>query len=297
MQKIILYTVLLLGLCACMDEVTIDLESGDPMIGIYGSITTEKKKHTIILSRSTDFYKPGAPEMISNATVSVFDGENTIEFAENPEHAGIYETIEVIAGEIGRTYQLSVSLLDKDGVEKHFSAESTIRPIPERIDSAKILPQTFNGKEREHRLKICPYFQTIADNEMNYLAKVAINEVLITDTLTEFSIARLAGFNGLYFNGIEMEILFGGVDFPVGIYTLDTRKPDENIQEFDKITLYLYSIENEYRRFIQDIRNSSGSNPFMGTPSNVRSNIKPEGKALGFFFTASVVEYPFLYYK
>jgi hypothetical protein len=295
MQKIILYLALIFGLLSCTEEVVIDLESGEQIIGIYGSITTEKKKHAIILSRSTDFYASGAPEMISNATVSLFDGTNTIELAENPEQPGIYETIEEIAGEVGLTYQLSVSLLDKDGSMKHFSAESTMRPIPERIDSAKILPYTFmGGRELENHFKICPYFQTIADREMTYLVKIAINDVLITDTLTKASIVRMAELNGLYFNGPEMKLLFEEEDFPTGIYIIETES-DEYIKPFDKITIYLYSIDNEYRRFIQDIRFSSGSNPFMGTPVNVRSNIEPAGKALGFFYAASVVEYSFLY--
>jgi|GEM_PF-657858 len=295
MQKIILYLILILGLFSCKEEVVIDLESGVQMIGIYGSITTEKKKHAIILSRSTEFYASGAPEMISNATVSVFDGTNTIEFAENPQQPGVYETIEEIAGEVGLTYQLSVDLLDKDGSMKHFSAESTMRPIPGQIDSAKILPYTFNGRIIDNHLKICPYFPTVDDKEMTYLIKIAINDVLITDTLTEYSIGRLAELNGIYFNGPEMESIFDEKDFPVGIYFLETNKPDENIKPLDKITIYLYSIDSDYRRFIRDVSNSSGSNPFMGTPTNVRSNIKPAGKALGYFYAASMIEYSFLY--
>ena len=296
MQKTILYFILGIGLfSSCTKEVTIDLESGKQMIGIYGSITTEKKKHAVILSRSADFYASGAPEMVSNATVSVFDGKDTIKFAENPQQPGVYESIEEIAGEVGRTYQLSVDLPDKDGSMKHFSAESTIRPIPQQIDSAKILPYTFNKKEIEHHLKICPYFQTIADKEMTYLIKIAVNDLLITDTLTESFIMRMAELNGIYFNGPEMESIFNEEDFPTGIYVLETEKTDENINLFDKITIYLYSIDNDYRRFIQDVRTSSGSNPFMGTPVNVRSNIKPEGKALGYFYAASMIEYSFLY--
>ncbi len=298
MQKITLYFILLTGLLSCTEEVVIDLEPGEQMIGIYGSITTEKKKHAIILSRSTGFYTPGTPEMVSNATVLLFDGTDTIEFAENPHQPGVYETIEAVAGQTGLTYQLSVSVQDKDGTEKHFSAESTIRPIPERIDSAKVLPyKGFTGKIIKNRFKICPFFQTIDDENMNYLIKVAINDSLITDTLTEYQVLQMAKLNGLYFNGTEMEALFSEQDFPTGIYSLDTEKPDENIQPFDKITLYLYSIDDDYRRFLQDIRSSSGSNPFMGTPSNVRSNIKPAGRALGYFYAASAVEYSFLYYK
>jgi hypothetical protein len=296
MQKTILYFILVFGLFSCTEEVTIDLESGIQIIGIYGSITTEKKKQAITLSRSTEFYASGTPEMISNATVSVFDGTNTIKFSENLEQPGVYESIEEVAGEVGITSQLSVDVLDKDGSMRHFSAESTIEPIPEQIDSVKILPYySFTGKLMDEYLKICPFFQTIADKEINYLVKVAVNDVLITDTLTQFSVIRMAELSGLYFNGWEMRLLFDEKTFPVGIYTLDINREDENIKPQDKVTLYLYSIENGYRRYIQDIKSSGGSNPFMGTPSNVRSNIKPEGKALGYFYTASVIEYSFVY--
>jgi len=295
-QKTVLYTILLLISFSCKEEVVIDLESGDRMIGIYGSITTEKKKHAVTISRSMDFYLSGEPEMVSNAVVSLFDGTNTIEFAENPQQRGVYETIEEFAGEVGVTYKLSVDITEKNGSKKHFSAENTIRPIPEQIDSAKILPvYTFTGKERENRLKICPYFQSIADRDMNYLIKIAINDALIADTITRYPIMRMAELSGLYFNGPEMKLIFNDLNFPIGVYNLNTEKPDENIQTSDKVTIFMYSIDNEYRRFIQDIRNSSGSNPMWGTPTNVRSNIEPAGKALGFFYTASVIEYSFVY--
>jgi hypothetical protein len=295
MQKITLYFIFLVSLFSCTKEITIDLEDGEQMIGIYGSITTEKKKHAIKISRSAGFYSSGAPEMVSNATVSIFDGTTTIRFAENPEQPGIYETVEEVAGKVGFTYQLSVSLQDKDGEMRYFSAESSIRQIPGRIDSAQLLPQSFNGRIIEERFKICPFFQTVADRDMIYLTKVAINDVLITDTLTESSVMQLAELNGIYFNGVEMQALFEETGFPVGVYTLNTKRPDENIHPYDKITIYLYSIDEEYRQFLQDVRSSGGSNPFMGTPVNVRSNIQPAGKVLGFFHAESMVEYSFLY--
>ena len=282
-------------LSSCREEVVIDLESGEQMIGIYGSITTENKKHSIILSRSADFYVSGEPEMISNAVISVFDGTNTIRFEENPQHPGVYETVEAMEGKIGLTYRLSADVPDQNGNMKHFSAESTINPIPEKIDSFKIRPVSFYGREQEDRLKICPYFQTIDDRNIRYMVKIAVNDVLITDTLTECSFVRMAQLRGVYFNGPEMEELFTDMDFPVGIYTLNTTKTDENIKKYDKITIYLYSVEQDYSTFIQDVASSRGSNPFMGTPSNVRSNIQPAGRAIGYFFTASMIEYSHLY--
>ena len=34
---------------------------------------------------------------------------------------------------------------------------------------------------------------------------------------------------------------------------------------------------------------STGSNPMMGAPANVSTNIQPVGEGVGWFFTASVV--------
>lgn len=295
MQKLILYITILFALFSCKEDMTIDLESGEQMIGIYGSITTEKKKHTIALSKSAEFYASGDPEMISGAIVSVFDGTKTIDFEESPEYPGLYQTIDEIAGEVGLTYQLEVTIPNENGDALYFHAESKINPIPEKIDSAEILPLMFNGKIIDDYLKICPYFQTIDDSEITYMTQIAINDILVTDTLTECSIMRMRNLSGIYFNGPEMQLLYGEDNFPSGIYTLDLTKEDENIRPFDKISIYLYSIEDDYRKYMQDIANSSGSNPFMGTPSNVRSNIQPAGKAIGYFYAASMIEYSFYY--
>jgi hypothetical protein len=273
----------------------INLESGEQITGIYGSVTTEMKKQTVTLSRTMGFYDSGYPEMISGATVTVSDGENTFEYVETEETPGLYESKELFAGVIGNTYRLSVSIPDPEGNIQHLTAESTIREIPEKIDSAKIVPARFNGKIIDDYYNICPYFQTLPDDETVYLTKIAINDILITDTLSEYSTRRMMNLSGIYFNGWEMELLFGKDNFPSGMYSLDITKPDENIQPSDKITIFLYSIDNDYRKYIQDIESSTGSNPFMGTPSNVRSNIEPAGKAVGYFYAASMIEYSFTY--
>ena len=295
-SNLILLTIAVFSLFSCREEVIIDLEQGEQMIGIYGTITTENKKHSITLSRSTDFYASGEPEMISNAVVYIFDGTDTIRFKENPQYSGIYETVEDVAGKVGLTYYLSVEIPDKDGNNRHFYAESTINPIPEKIDSAKIRPVSFHGREIENRLKVCPYFQTINDRNINYMIKIAVNDVLITDTLTQSTFVRMLQLGGVYFNGPEMEALYTEMDFPVGVYNFNTKKTNENIKEFDKITIYMYSVEQGFRTYIQDIESSRGSNPFMGTPSNVRSNIQPAGRAVGYFYAASMIEFSFLYY-
>ena len=65
------------------------------------------------------------------------------------------------------------------------------------------------------------------------------------------------------------------------------RKPD--LRDGDVIRADLYSIQYDYLYFYYSLMMSTGSNPMMGAPANVVTNIQPEGKAAGWFMVASVV--------
>ena len=67
------------------------------------------------------------------------------------------------------------------------------------------------------------------------------------------------------------------------------------IEESDEITVYLYSTTPEFATYYNDVLFSFGSNPMMGTPYNVSTNIQPYGKAVGFFEALSVVSASIIY--
>ena len=62
------------------------------------------------------------------------------------------------------------------------------------------------------------------------------------------------------------------------------------------IRLDLLSISMEYLTFIYSLSFSMGSNPMMGPPTNVPTNIQPAGEAVGWFYTASVVSVETVYH-
>ena len=82
---------------SCVDDIIIDTQEGPKLIGISGYISNEYKKHQIVISKTMDFYSNEEIEMISDAEVFVFDGNDTIYFKET-DNKGYYETIDSIAG-------------------------------------------------------------------------------------------------------------------------------------------------------------------------------------------------------
>lgn len=275
-------------LSGCTEDIVIDVEDGPGMIGIYGSITNEMKCHQITVSRSGSFYGTGNPEMVSGAVVTVTDNDSaTYSFHETAP--GVYEMTSPMRGEANHVYQLSVKT-NENGVTEEFYAVDTMRVGIESIDSLKVLPYTFNNKKIDDYYKVCPFFQTLEGDHTSYMMKVAINGHMVTDTLTECRTTQYRLLSGIYLNGEEMEKYYDGEDFPTGMYFIDATKEDEKIKAGDEVTLYMHVISEDYLDYIQDVKGSSGSNPFFGSPANVRTNIQPKNRALGYFFTSAITK-------
>ena len=62
------------GLFSCREDIVIDLEEGNPLVGVEGSFTDEYKRHEVILSYTSDFYQADAIRMVCGAKVAVTDG-------------------------------------------------------------------------------------------------------------------------------------------------------------------------------------------------------------------------------
>lgn len=284
----------LFAIPSCKENIIIDTEEGELLIGIYGSITNEEKRHTITISRSEKFYEKKDPDGILNAKVFVIERpinstENegdTIHYTEISK--GIYETTDICMARQGYSYEMHAIFKD-NGVEKEFTAKEDYSYNNFSIDSIAVLKDMFYGDKSENRNKICPYFDSKSDNESVFISKVAINGKVVTDSLNEFLSFKMQGLSKVYFNGTEMEKLLDD-RYPLGLYYLDKNKKDEVLCPMDKVTLHLYKVSEDYYKYVIEVQNNRGSNPFFGSPFNVRSNIKPEGRALGFFFVASHAE-------
>lgn len=289
MQRIITILFSVFVLAACTEPITITPQEGEQLVGVSGSVTDEFKKQEVIVSRTMPFYG-GEPEMISDAIVYVIDGADTIWYEES-EKPGYYLSVNEFAGQTGHTYHLSIDFSDDNG-NHHFFAESTMNENVECIDSIRVKPWVFNSLEVDDYLGVYPYFQTTDDPNTYYMARVRINNQDVGgDTLTKCEIFEMYGYAGVYFNGPFMVMIAG--EFP--LYGLNQLDSLQVVHPGDTVTMDLWSVPGVYAHYIVDISASTGTNPMMGTPSNVRTNIYPEGEAVGCFHASSLRQCSVIY--
>lgn len=274
------------ALSSCTEDIVIDVEEGDPMIGVEASFTDELKQHEAILSYTAEFYNQNDIQMISGATVYVTDGVDTTYYYEDAEQRGHYFT-DSVAGKKNTLYRLCVEIPEIDGTVYQVFAESLIPDNVESIDSIVVkhfngmndtVPSTFFMDTIEW---LYPYFQSLPDPNIIYMPMVSKNDTLITDSLRMRMMIAQGGFAGYYVNGPEM--LQSNKEIPIGYFRRS------QLMDGDRIHADLYSITPEYYYYYYSLLMSTGNNPMLGAPANVSTNIQPEGEGVGWFFTASVV--------
>ncbi len=280
------------GLLSCREDIVIDLEEGNPLVGVEGSFTDEYKRHEVILSYTSDFYQADAIRMVSGAKVAVTDGVDTIPYLEQEDRPGHYLT-DSVAGKKNTLYRLMVSVPDvgePDGY-KHLTAESYMNDNIEVIDSLVLKPfNLFQGiPMKDTMYMIYPYFQSLPDPSIVFMIHLYEDGISQSDTLTKVLAIPMAGYAGYYVNGPEF--LVTNMEIAVGMVK------SSELHDGEVIRLDLLSIPLDYMTFVYSLSFSMGSNPMMGPPTNVITNIQPAGEAVGWFYAASVVSAETVYHK
>lgn len=290
MKKLIIPIVLIFTMFSCREDVVIDLEKGNPLIGVEGSFTDEFKRHEVILSYTADFYNADEIKMITGAKVAVTNGFDTIPFLEQPDRPGHYLT-DSVAGVKRMFYTLLVDVPEGDGF-KHLYAQSYMANNVDAIDSIVLKNNSmfFNMPfiDGDTIYYLYPYFQSLPDPTIVYLVHVSEDGVPQNDTLTQANSIPMAGYAGYYVNGPEM--LLHNLPIPVCVIR------ESQLHDGKLIRLDLLSIPYDYMTFIMNVKMAMGSNPMMGSPSNVMTNIQPSGEAVGWFYAASVVSKEMVYH-
>lgn len=272
-------------LVSCTEEITIDVEEGDTMIGVEAYFSDELKQHETILSYTSDFYTQEEIRMVSGAHVYITDGIDTIVYHEDNERKGHYLT-DVVAGKRNTPYRLCIDIIESDNEPVHLFSESILSDNVDCIDSLVIKP--YNGNNDTVMTVIFgdtiewvyPYFQSLPDPNIVYMPLVYKNDTLLTDTLNQQMMIPVGGYAGYYINGPEMQAQ--NKEIPIFYF----RKSD--LRNGDRIRVGLQSIPPDFIYFYYSITMSNGSNPMLGAPANVVTNIQPTEKAVGWFLTSSV---------
>jgi len=275
-------------LASCTEDIVIDVEDGDRMIGVAATFTDEMKCHEAILSYTDDFYNNNEDiRMVTGATVYVTDNVDTVYYIEDTAQPGHYFTAPV-AGKKNTLYRLCITAPDINGNMVDLFAESYVPDNVDCIDSLVLkpynglndsVPTVFFGDTVEF---LYPYFQSLMDSTIVYMPMISKNDTLLTDSLNDMRmVVPMAGYAGYYVNGPEMQM--ANKEIPIYYF----RKSQLRIG--DAVRVDLFSIGADYIYFYYSLMMSTGSNPMLGAPANVSTNIQPEGLAVGWFMTASVV--------
>ena len=275
-------------LASCTEDIVIDVEDGDRMIGVAATFTDEMKCHEAILSYTDDFYNNNEDiRMVTGATVYVTDNVDTVYYIEDTAQPGHYFTAPV-AGKKNTLYRLCITAPDINGDMVDLFAESYVPDNVDCIDSLVLkpynglndsVPTVFFGDTVEF---LYPYFQSLMDSTIVYMPMISKNDTLLTDSLRDMRmVIPMAGYAGYYVNGPEMQM--ANKEIPIYYF----RK--SQLRVGDAVRVDLFSIGADYIYFYYSLMMSTGSNPMLGAPANVSTNIQPEGLAVGWFMTASVV--------
>lgn len=285
MIRNIIYRAVLIALAAslasCTDEIDIDLKGGDaPILVVDARLTTDTIRHTVVLSRSSDYYAPTNDDLaVRGATVYITDGDRRFDFAEEPDEAGVYRSLDVFAGEMGVTYTLFIDGVDedRDGQTESYMAESTM-PFANSIDSLQAvygpaLPPAIAPDPERMGWNILFYAQDLPQKDY-YLSTVSVNGVTLFPQLTEMTRMSDELTQGLYISGLQIYYFADDGELPLKIG--------------DSVCVEIWDVTHAFDEYVSDLQDAiSPSMPmFGGSPANARGNLS--GGAFGFFATYTV---------
>lgn len=285
MIRNIIYRVVLMALTAslasCTDEIDIDLKGGDaPILVVDARLTTDTIRHTVVLSRSSDYYAPTTDDLaVRGATVYITTGDRRFDFAEEPDEAGVYRSLDVFAGEMGVTYTLFIDGVDadRDGQTESYTAESTM-PFANSIDSLQAvygpaLPPAIAPDPERMGWNILFYAQDLPQKDY-YLSTVSVNGVTLFPQLTEMTRMSDELTQGLYISGLPIYYFADDGELPLKIG--------------DSVCVEIWDVTHAFDEYVSDLKDAiSPSMPmFGGSPANARGNLS--GGAFGFFATYTV---------
>lgn len=283
MNKINCYFVIIVLLAllpACTEEIDMDLKSGGPKLIVDGILTDRYADHFVTLSVSSDFFNNEPNPAVSNANVTLSDGELEISLDEIGGSPGVYLIPKSYRGIYGKTYTLRISGVDvdADGVEESYEASNTLKPVTD-IDGVGLKWSTDQGVKT---WEVLLYAKEPEETVNFYAFVVYVNGELITPKISETECIKDKFFNGNNVDGAWVQ--------SVEEEDSDGEVTDHVLKLGDWVKLEMQEINEDYYYFIDAVHLETGIQVplFSGPPANVPTNVSNGG--VGFFRTYSVTQ-------
>ena len=281
-------------ICACTEEVVLDMPEGENRTVVEGYLTNEVKRHEVILSYSAPCYS-SEREMIPGAVVYAVGGGDTIYYYEQPDKPGHYLT-DSVAGRKSRRYHLEVRVAENTMYSSplRMYAETYMPNNAAGIDSVGLLPllnkEGIPFVDEKAAVCVCPYFQTLSNPDIVYNVELYLNGSRFRNRPSKLlQLFQMQGYAGYYFNGPEM--LKDNAPIPVGIMN------KSYLHEGDVVKVKLYSISKDYLYYLMGQKLAVGVNPIMGAFPAITTNIFSNCIAIGWFATTSMIEGECVYHE
>jgi len=271
MKKALFFCVLVIIATSCVERIEVELDPTYVRLVVDGSITTDTSKCTVNLTQTADYFYNAPIPRVTNATVTLFDGDSSYILKETePGKSGVYESESNIVGTVGKTYTLNISLAGEIGGSSNYSSLCELMSVP-RLDSTSVVFHDDWGDDGFFEVKI---FAQEPGNEVNfYMFNLYRNGSLMSDTISNVVVSDDKYINGSYINGL-------------GAFYLNYSNSWERLYPGDTITLQMSGITKEYYNFVSEVQTAGFNIPFfMGPPANVVGNVNNGG--VGFFTSYS----------
>lgn len=270
------------ALFGCSEEIDVHTRNMDKSFLVVEAMITDKPDmpQRVLLTESIDYFEMEQPPVVSNAEVSVSDGNNTFVFTETPAGSGCYIGPEGFHGEPGKTYKLSIDATVQ-GVRNHYEAISTMEESGFEVLAVDYMYCGATNPQMDSLWNVAVWGQDDLRTSYYYVS-AKLNDAV-------FPLGLSLVMDDKYFNGQPV------VGFPITtlMQTAATRKQygdcGKYLEAGDVFTLNVYSVPEEYFDFYMGFISSSvgAAVPMLQSqPANCPTNITG-GDAVGFFVACS----------
>lgn len=266
---------LVVGITSCTERIDIELEEDYIKLAVEGYITPNNGNRYIRLTETSGYFSNKPAPSVSNAIVDVDNGTESYTLQEDAVESGTYIFPEEFVGEPETNYQLTIELSEEIGGQTNYKAATY---MPRRFDDIDSITVEFNSNFKFWMVNIYAWEPPGKDF---YMFNGLLNDILITDTISQVTISDDELIDGNYLNGITV----------LGF-------SEEDIKPGDKFTLILSTITEDYYNYIIELQTEISLNIpiFSGPPANVRSNV--DNGAVGYFaaypssYSSTIVKVP-----